>query len=39
MNVKSFDELSALLVETSFHLTFDNIPQLISLKDVFLERD
>lgn len=39
MNVNSFDELSDLLLETSFHLTFDKIPQLIPLKEVFLDRD
>lgn len=37
MSVEYFEDLSDLLIETSFHLTFDNIPQLISLKDVFLE--
>ena len=39
MNVNGFDDLADLLLETSFHLTFDKIPQLIPLKEVFLDRD
>ena len=39
MNVKEFEELSGLLIETSFHLSFDKVPKLISLKDVFLIED
>ena len=37
MTVESFEELSTLFIETSFHLAFDKIPELISLKDIFLE--
>ena len=39
MNVKDFNDLSKLFIETSFNLLFLKVPYLLSLQDVFIDNN